>query len=585
MARLIPAGVPPAGMAPRAERELLEELGRESRLTREWTVLHSYDIRRHETKREGEVDMIVLAPGLGVLCVEVKGCRVSRESGLWTYHYGTPRTTREGPFRQARSAMHSLRRRLGDGGAVETRSWLFHSCAVLTEMDFDVRSEEWEPWEVIDRRSIRDDGIAMCLSNVLEMEHRHRRRSRESGHRGFSSHHPQCSRPDAKELELLAKRLRPDFDSETCPRVDTERVARTIEQATLEQSEGILSAMGNPRILVTGAAGTGKTFMAERVARHWAASGLRTALLCYNRMLGQELSRRTGEALGEGGFAGTLDALLMREGARLDPDVADDPDRWSRMREDFVSRRLEQDPGPMFDVLVVDEIQDLQDGVRLDAMDLLLEGGLAGGRWILCGDLRRQDIYSDADREPLGQMLSRRDIGFASHELSINCRNVARVATNVERLGGLDPGYRRVLHEGADGDFRPWFVRGQEAALARLDELLRDLLRRFEPGEIVVLSPLSTSLAARYSDLPDAVPVRRVGDPDTAVDVVRHGTIHAFKGLDAGAIVVTDIDDLRTPRSEDLLYIALSRGRQEVHLVLEERLKAEYRRRIMGAGA
>ncbi len=45
------------------------------------------------------------------LVVEVKGGRLARRDGLWTFtnRYGETTSKREGPFEQARSAMFALR--------------------------------------------------------------------------------------------------------------------------------------------------------------------------------------------------------------------------------------------------------------------------------------------------------------------------------------------------------------------------------------------------------------------------------------------------------------------------------------------
>ena len=74
--------------------------------TKDWVVLHSYGISNHRSKRNAEIDMIVLVPGHGVLCLEIKGSKVSRREGIWDYGY---KTSVEGPFRQASTAMHALR--------------------------------------------------------------------------------------------------------------------------------------------------------------------------------------------------------------------------------------------------------------------------------------------------------------------------------------------------------------------------------------------------------------------------------------------------------------------------------------------
>jgi len=49
-------------------------------------ALHSQDIVHRVKRMEGEADFVVVAPGLCVLVLEVKGChRHGREHGLWYF--------------------------------------------------------------------------------------------------------------------------------------------------------------------------------------------------------------------------------------------------------------------------------------------------------------------------------------------------------------------------------------------------------------------------------------------------------------------------------------------------------------------
>lgn len=82
-------------------------------LSDDFTVLHSLGLARHLYKTYSEIDFVVISKR-GVLVLEVKGGRVSRKGGVWTYkdRYGAEGQSAEGPFKQAISAMHSLRKEL-----------------------------------------------------------------------------------------------------------------------------------------------------------------------------------------------------------------------------------------------------------------------------------------------------------------------------------------------------------------------------------------------------------------------------------------------------------------------------------------
>src|SRR5262252_1938038 len=52
--------------------------------TQDWVVLHSLNLKQTGNQPYGEVDFVVLIPGRGVLCLEVKGGRVACKDGIWT---------------------------------------------------------------------------------------------------------------------------------------------------------------------------------------------------------------------------------------------------------------------------------------------------------------------------------------------------------------------------------------------------------------------------------------------------------------------------------------------------------------------
>ena len=50
---------------------------------------------------------------------------------------------------------------------------------------------------------------------------------------------------------------------------------------------------------------------------------------------------------------------------------------------------------------------------------------------------------------------------------------------------------------------------------------------------------------------------------------LQHSTIHAFKGLEAPAVVITDLDRLRVPSFEPLLYVGLTRATDRLFAIIE----------------
>ena len=90
------------------EREIALKLENDP-ATEDWTALHSLDIADHHSQVIGECDFVLIIPGQGLLCVEVKGCRSLKvDKGLW-YYGSKPQGDKRGPFKQAADNMYSIR--------------------------------------------------------------------------------------------------------------------------------------------------------------------------------------------------------------------------------------------------------------------------------------------------------------------------------------------------------------------------------------------------------------------------------------------------------------------------------------------
>ncbi|GAI15729.1 unnamed protein product, partial [marine sediment metagenome] len=71
--------------------------------TEDWVVLHSLGLMRHAARLYGEIDFLVLAPSLGIFCLEIKSGDIKREEGIWRFmnRFGEVTTSTRGPFQHA----------------------------------------------------------------------------------------------------------------------------------------------------------------------------------------------------------------------------------------------------------------------------------------------------------------------------------------------------------------------------------------------------------------------------------------------------------------------------------------------------
>src|SRR5579862_721922 len=570
---MIPAAIDPNTPSP-GERDVFQRLQADP-LAAEWTVIHSLDLPRHVRQISGELDFVVLIPGQGILCLEIKAAStISRRKGLW-YYGQEPKGDPRGPFRQASEGMHSLRVRLVKRYP-PAASAVFWSAVILPYTSLDFHSEEWHPWQLIDSARYRSASLAESCQSVLD---RAREFLASRGSAGWFD--PEARVPTAEQCDAIVRVLRPDFESFQSPRERRRQVSAELQHYTEEQFAALDAMTHNPRVVFEGPAGTGKTLLAIESARRAAAEGKRTLLICFNRLLGRWLREETG-GLGNRVTAGTLHSQMLSL-AGLDRPPRTTSDFWEEELPQLALERLlsSEGEGP-FDLVVADEAQDLLDDGYLDVLDLSLAGGLSSGEWRFFGDFERQSIYG-SQRSSLDTFLARRGGGVPVYSLRTNCRNTPRVATLVRLLSHLEPDYSKALRpdDGVEPELRFYGDRGEAPdALIRALTTLR--AEGYKGRDIVILSArASGSSAERVKEQAWRDRLRPL--LDASGGHTRYGTIHAFKGLEAPAVVLTDLDDVSGPQAEALFYIAITRPTERLMLLMPESARASMARALQGA--
>jgi hypothetical protein len=233
----------------------------------------------------------------------------------------------------------------------------------------------------------------------------------------------------------------------------------------------------------------------------------------------------------------------------------------------------DESKGPLFDFLVLDEAQDLLQPHYLDVLDLVLEGGLAGGRWLMFGDFVGQDIFTQGEIG-LESFVADRCPSAARFLLTTNCRNTKAISEYVVTLGKLDPPYRRVLRpdDRVDPELEFWKSREQQRTLV-LSFIQRCLDDGFSLGDIVLLSPRAEgSIGQLLGSDPEWF--SRVGPWGIRPDRIGYATIQGFKGLEAPVVLVTDFQSMDSAQQQSLFYIGLSRALHRLGIFLKDDLKS-----------
>ena len=522
--RMIPSS--PCETGSQAEKRVFERLRRA--FDDRYVACHSLKPTRHPRKRFPEIDFVICGPE-GLYVLEVKGGGVACHGGVWRYEdrYGRTAESQEGPFRQAEGALHglmeSLRARL-PAGVVDC--FTIGYGVVFPDCDWRGEGAEWDPAMLADKRASRD------LEGWLR--------------RLFTYWRGRCGRdssPDEGALRTLQEYLRPEVDVPSSqadvPLFDqVEDARRRVERLTEDQMRMADVAEVNPRVLCAGGAGTGKTFLAERLARRWAGAGAHVALVCRSPWLRHFLAARLS-------MPGLTVSLI--DGVRLD------------------CRRAGL---TCFDALIVDEGQDLFEMSCLETLDEVLAGGLKAGRWCWFHDLNNQSLTHRFEQDAREYLES---LDPARMPLRINCRNTRVILEWIQDELDADLGVRGA---GAGPAVRCQTAASRRDSAERAAREIAELVDvgGLAPGSVTILSPFALADSS-IAEMPvgAACRVRRLDEysmRSLPVDTVGFARIDEFKGLENEAIVVVD---LPTPNAGDpymaAQYVAMSRARSVLSLI------------------
>ena len=577
MAKMIPNWID--SDAPDSEKDVFNLL-RDDADAADWTVLHSLMLSKRGKKPFGEIDFVVIIPGEGIVCLEVKGGGISVRNGVWRSRDGSGKTHRiKDPFKQAQAAMFGLRGYIKKSRLVsaQAKQSPIDYMVVFPSSECPPPNPGFERWRVIDR-----DDLVVSVSNSIK-------KFAQQGLRRFQPH-GRRRLPSVLEAESIRDLLRPDFDRPAISQV--EHVEKLIDGLTVEQYANLDQLAENDRCLFRGAAGTGKTLLAIEYAIRAARQGDKVLLVCFNRLLAGWLkdATRDFENITAGTWHEVARDFILGSGLGEDfeefEDRAKRADDWTNLFQNEYPNYLDlaideyvENRGSPFDVLVVDEAQDILGNTRYTQfLDKALKGGLAGGRWAIFGDAKQTLSRAPVDQS---KELERYRANFTKASLNFNFRNAKPIVDEIVNLTGMNdrsfrtgvgdgPSVKRIYWRNANG-----FARRLEGEITRLTQM------GISAKDIVILSPKRLE----NSDLSDVKSVAgfRIADitdfelePKPIQDgEIAFSTIQAFKGMESPSIIVVGIDAVDNDWMRTTLYVGMSRAKTMLTLMIHADARAD----------
>jgi DNA helicase IV len=331
-----------------------------------------------------------------------------------------------------------------------------------------------------------------------------------------------------------------------------ERAEQEFFVLTEQQCQMLEFLQFQKRALVQGCAGSGKTLMAIKKAEQLGAAGKSVLLLCFNRLLGQKLAARTAEMPGVTSMTYHRFCTQTLEDANCLPEIrGNDPAFWADEIPDALDALLTRSP-QHYDAVVVDEAQDFKFSYWASIAGLVEKDG-----WFYIFYDPGQNLFASKMEFPFKEPM---------FPLTFNCRNTRRICEFLQPLSVLPMEPKDGVPE---GDVPISFAGDAQQRRKELARVLHDLTTKgkLDPDEIVVLGGhrMANTCIAKDPKIGKFTLTENVNeDPPNAI---RYYTPMKFKGLEARAVILLDVDDMDERWSSNHIYTAASRAKYSLHVV------------------
>ena len=539
--------------APSGEKEIFQLLKEtNSKKFKDCLVFHSLNYPQGTEKNKkqsyeffGESDFVILVPSRGLINIEVKGGKISREDGIWYTNNRFGKHKIKDPFKQATNSLFKI------GGYLKTKDILIPQdyLVIFPDCEFDTTGIEISDQNLVSGEI--NPKLLNTLNNIIE---NHLIEANGRFH------------PKESDLNQIIKVLRPNFISNLSSKNLLNQSRKQIDKFTNEQIK-ILESYNSNRLIVTGGQGTGKTIIAEEIAKKRLLEGS-VLFISSGRLRNEETKIRFKDFDNFHCFTfHNFISKIMKDIIKKEiPKELSDKinslkfeDRTEFFLKFISNTILEADNLKKYDFLIMDEMQNYCHYDEFyGVFGSIIKGDLNEGKWYFFGDFDYQNLWSKSISDEIKKKnpkLYLRDLNHETHQLTYNVRNAQQIVVHSPFLSGVAkeklPSRPFIIK--IEGQIKHYFENSVKHKIERLEKIIEDLKKQnIDGNEIVILSSnridnpknyISSSNIANFFKIIDLTQISKFG-----IDIIKSDeknciyfyTSHAFQGMESKIIILTD---------------------------------------------
>lgn len=539
--------------APLGEKEIFQLLkDTNSKKFKDCVVFHSlnYPPGTEKNKKQsynffGESDFVILVPSHGLINIEVKGGKISREDGIWytTNRFGKHKI--KDPFKQATNSLFEIGRYFKTKDIFIPQDYL----VIFPDCEFDTTGIEISDQNLVSGEI--NPKLLNTLNNIIE---NHLIEANGRFH------------PKESDLNQIIKVLRPNFTSNLSSKNLLNQSRKQIDKFTNEQIK-ILESYNSNRLIVTGGQGTGKTIIAEEIAKKKLLEGS-VLFISSGRLRNEETKIRFKDFDNFHCFTfhNFISKIIKDIIKKEIPKELSDKINYLKFEDrtefflKFISDAiLEVENLKKYDFLIMDEMQNYCHYDEFyGVFGSIIKGDLKEGKWYFFGDFDYQNLWSNSISDEIKKKnpkLYLRDLNHETHQLTYNVRNAQQIVVHSPFLSGVAkeklPSRPFIIK--IEGQIKHYFENSFKHKTERLEKIIEDLKKQnIDGNEIVILSSnridnpknyISSSNIANFFKIIDLTQISKFGTNIIKSDeknCIYFSTSHAFQGMESKIIILTD---------------------------------------------